>query len=250
MKLSPTAQGFVYLYESLSDQLQSRMACGGLSLAKGPHTEIHMHRHLAGTYIDVHTNALTFNTDNPPCLDQHSWGRVCLRACGYARARYEDRRATGFLQWGTRGVRWWRRIYNSWPNRICCCLVGLGMLEKESIYCCQSGGPLAWVGWGGVGRSWGWVVVRWGWGGGVAHWTLEFFFPQSFLRITPGTEAPKHQSLTPPHSPQSHYSHHLWIKLAVFLSQRSDNPSTWAQSLVMPTHMAVHLCFCVCVCDN
>lgn len=99
---------------------------------------------------------------------------------------------------------------------------------RERIYLLLpvGGSPsLGGVGWGGEVLGVGSSEVRLG-GGGVAHWTLEFFFPQSFLRITPGTEAPKHQSLTPPHSPQSHYSHHLWIKLAVFLSQRSDNPST------------------------
>lgn len=39
------------------------------------------------------------------------------------------------------GVRWQGRIYDSWPNRICCYLAGLDMLEKESIYCRLSGGP-------------------------------------------------------------------------------------------------------------
>lgn len=38
-------------------------------------------------------------------------------------------------------IRWQGRIYESWPNRICCYLAGLDMLEKESIYCCLSGGP-------------------------------------------------------------------------------------------------------------
>lgn len=54
------------------------------------------------------------------------------------------------------GVRCSRRIYNSWPNRICCCLAGLGMLEKESIYCCQlKGSPSS----GGAKRFW-WGVGK------------------------------------------------------------------------------------------
>lgn len=40
------------------------------------------------------------------------------------------------------------------------------MLEKESIYCCQLEGPLAWVGvWGGLGR-------------GEVHTEALNFFPQ------------------------------------------------------------------------
>lgn len=42
------------------------------------------------------------------------------------------------------------------------------MLEKESIYCCQLEGPLAWVGCGGFG----------GLGKGEVHTEALNFFPQ------------------------------------------------------------------------
>lgn len=129
----------------------------------------------------------------------------CVCVCGYARACREEGDWVSPVK--EEGVRWWRRIYNSWPNRICCCLAGLGMLEKESIYCCQSGGPLAWMGWFlGLGL------------GGVHAGPLNFFSPSVIF-----WDIPWHWGLWTPKSTPSplflvHYSHHFWIKLAVSLS--------------------------------
>lgn len=95
----------------------------------------------------------------PPEQDDRGFLSPCCCECTYMKVMREG----GQQGFSKEGVRCWRRIYNSWPNRICCCLAGLGMLKKESIYCCQLEGPLAWVGDRELGG--GWVRVRWGWGG-------------------------------------------------------------------------------------
>lgn len=62
-----------------------------------------------------------------------------------------------------------RGIYNSWPNRICCCLVGLGHVwERIYLLLPVGGSPNPW-GWGGR------VVGAWGSG---KRYTLEptFYF--------------------------------------------------------------------------
>lgn len=62
------------------------------------------------------------------------------------------------------------------------------MLEKESIYCCKSGGsPLL----GGVGRFLGVESGEVRWGGRGVHAGPLHFFPCSFSGTTPGTEAPE-----------------------------------------------------------